>query len=314
MQQLPLFPNRASTIGTGVDHLYFYLVGVSGFFSILIFTLIFVFAIKYRRRSPADRAQQIAGNVPLELAWALIPFGLEMIMFFWGASLYFRHYQAPRDAEDIYVVGKQWMWKLQHPEGPREINELHVPVGRPFRLILASEDVIHSFYVPAFRIKQDAVPGMYTTEWFQATSVGKYHLFCAEYCGTNHSRMTGWIYVMDPGDYQNWLSGGAPGESMAAAGARHFSRLGCAGCHVPDNSGRGPSLVGLYGSQVRLVGGRTAFADDSYIRACIMTPSVNRVANYPPIMPTFRGVISEEELSQIVEYIKSLNQGARIQP
>jgi len=309
MQQLPLFPERASTIGGGVDSLFLYLVGVTLFFSTLIFVGIFYFMIRYRRRSPEDRAQQITGSLPLELAWTIIPLGLELIMFFWGASLYFRLARPPEEAEDIYVVGKQWMWKLQHPEGRKEINELHVPVNRPFRLVMASEDVIHSFFIPAFRIKQDVVPGRYTSEWFQATKTGTFHLFCTQYCGTNHSRMTGWVYVMDPGDYENWLSGGVQGETMAAAGARHFARLGCIGCHQLDGKGRGPTFMGLYGSRVQLVNGQTDIADERYLRACILTPSQTRVAGYPPIMPTFRGVIGEEELLQIIAYIKSLQSG-----
>lgn len=311
LPDLPLFPERASTLGAGVDHLYFFLIAVAGFFATLIFVLVFVFAVKYRRRSPSDRARPIPGSLPLELAWSIIPLGLEMVMFFWGASLYFQHARAPAAAEDIYVVGKQWMWKLQHTDGRREINELHVPVGRPFRLILASEDVIHSFYVPAFRIKQDAVPGRYTSEWFQATRPGKYHLFCAEYCGTNHSLMTGWVYVMEPAAYENWLSGGASGESMAVTGGKLFQSLGCISCHHPDGSGRGPSMVGLFGKKVLLEGGRSVVADEAYIRQCILNPNSQRVAGYEPIMPTFQGQISEEGLLQIITYIKSLKQVER---
>lgn len=311
ISDLPLFPERASTIGAGVDHLYFFLLGVSLFFSTLIFVLVFYFAIKYRRRTQNDRAQQIAGSLPLELAWTIIPFGLEMIMFFWAAGLFFRHARAPDGAADIYVVGKQWMWKLQHPEGQREINELHVPVGQPFRLIMTSEDVIHSFYIPAFRIKQDVVPGRYTSEWFQATKPGDYHLFCSQYCGTNHSRMIGWIHAMAPRDYENWLSGGATGESTAQTGEKLFQRLGCASCHRADGSGRGPSFQGLFGKTVLMEGGQKVVADEGQLRRCILNPSANRVAGYPPIMPTFQGLINEEGLLQIISYIKSLAKGER---
>jgi cytochrome c oxidase subunit II len=306
----PLFPERASTIGVGVDHLYFFLLAVAGFFAILIFSLVFVFAIKYRQRSPSDRAQPIAGSLPLELIWTVIPLGLSMVMFVWGADLYFQHARAPRGATDIYVVGKQWMWKLQHPEGRREINELHVPVGRPVRLILASEDVIHSFYVPAFRIKQDAVPGRYTSEWFEATKPGKYHLFCAQYCGTNHSRMAGWVYVMEPVEYERWLSGGTGSETMAMAGGKLFENLGCANCHHADGSGRGPSLVGVFGKKALLTGGQAAVADEAYIRESILNPGAKVVAGYQPIMPTFQGQVSEEGLLQIIAYIKSLERSA----
>jgi cytochrome c oxidase subunit 2 len=234
-----------------------------------------------------------------------------MVMFFWGASLYFQHARPPAGSQDIYVVGKQWMWKLQHPEGRREINELHVPVGRSFRLILASEDVIHSFYVPAFRIKQDAVPGRYTTEWFEATTPGKYHMFCSQYCGTNHALMNGWVYVMEPVAYQRWLSGATGEESMPAAGEKLFQSLGCASCHHPDGGGRGPSMLGLFGKKVLLEGGRSVAADESYIRQCVLNPGSQRVAGYQPIMPTFQGQISEEGLLQIVAYIKSLKQVER---
>jgi len=260
---LPLFPERASTIGASVDQLYFFLLAVAGIFATLIFAAVFYFAIRYRRRPANLRPEQIPGSLVLELTWSLIPLGLMMVMFFWGASLYFRQARPPAGAAEIYVVGKQWMWKLQHPEGPREINELHVPVGRPIRLIMASEDVIHSFYIPAFRIKQDVVPGRYTSEWFQATKPGQYRLFCSQYCGANHSKMTGWVYVMQPADYENWLSGGATGESMPAAGERLFQRLGCSTCHRPDGAGRGPSLEGVFGKPAVLQGGAKAVADEA---------------------------------------------------
>ncbi len=306
---LPLVPQRASTIARGVDYLFYFLTGVSGFFAALIFVLIFIFAIKYRRRPSNQRATQIEGSLPLEILWTAIPFAFMMVFFFWAASLYFEHARPPAGAMDIYVVGKQWMWKLQHPEGRREIDELHVPVGRPIRLVMTSEDVIHSFYIPAFRIKQDVLPGRYTTEWFQATKPGKYHLFCAQYCGTNHAEMGGWVYAMEPTDYENWLSGGTTAESMPAAGDKLFQQYGCSTCHRPDQTGRCPSLEGLFGQPVRLQGGATVIADEAYIRESILNPGAKIVLGYQNIMPTFQGQISEEGLLQIIAYVKSLKKG-----
>jgi cytochrome c oxidase subunit 2 len=211
------------------------------------------------------------------------------------------------------------MWKIQHSDGQREINELHVPVGRPVRLTMTSEDVIHDFFVPAFRMKQDVLPGRYTNAWFQATRPGRYHLFCSQYCGTKHSAMIGWIDVMEPVAYQAWLSGGAGGESLAAAGAKLFVQHACNTCHRPDSLARGPNLEGLFGKTVRLAGGRTVVADESYIRESIVNPNAKMVAGFQPLMPTFQGLISEEGLLQLVAYIKSLSRpnaatGAPIAP
>jgi cytochrome c oxidase subunit 2 len=229
-----------------------------------------------------------------------------MVMFTWGASIYFNESRPPDNALDIYVVGKQWMWKLEHLGGQREINELHIPVGRAVRLTMTSEDAIHSFFVPAFRTKQDAVPGRYTTTWFTPTKAGKYHLFCAEYCGTNHSRMGGWVYVMAPRDYEAWLSGGTSGGSLAENGQKLFDELACGNCHKPDGSGRCPSLTGLFGKTVQLAGGGTVQADEGYIRESILQPQAKIVAGYGPIMPTFQGLVTEEGVTQLIEYIKSL--------
>jgi cytochrome c oxidase subunit 2 len=309
LSDLPFFPERASTFGAGVDHLFFFLLAVTGFFAILVFVLVVYFAIRYRRRSAADRPTQIEGSLPLEILWSVIPLCLMMVMFFWGANLFFRQARAPREATDIYVVGKQWMWKLQHADGHREINELHIPAGRPIRLVMTSEDVIHSFYIPAFRLKQDLVPGRYTSEWFQATKPGRYRLFCAQYCGTNHSRMTGWVYVMEPPDYEKWLGGGATTESMPAAGEKLFQQFGCASCHESQATGRGPSLGGVFGKPVRLQGGATVVADEAYLRESILNPGAKIVSGYANIMPTFQGQIDEEGLLKIVAYIKSLENG-----
>ncbi len=304
---LPLFPEQASTMAPRVDALYFYLLAVSGFFSVLIAVLVIVFAIRYRRRSQDDLPRPIEGSTRLEIAWSVIPLAIALTFFFWGAKLFFAMHSPPNDAIEISVVGKQWMWKIQHSDGQREINELHVPVGRPVRLTMTSEDVIHDFFVPAFRMKQDVVPGRYATAWFQATRPGRYHLFCSQYCGTKHSGMIGWIDVMEPVAYQAWLSGGAGGESLAATGAKLFVQHACNTCHRPDSLARGPNLEGLFGRTVQLADGRTLVADESYIRESIVNPNAKLVAGFQPLMPTFQGLISEEGLLQLVAYIKSLS-------
>ena len=306
MGLLRLFPVQASTFAPDVDHLLYFLLAVAVFFSLAIFSAIFYFAIRYRRRSENELPRPIHGGMALEILWSVIPLGLTMVMFTWGASIYFNESRPPDNALDIYVVAKQWMWKLEHLGGQREINELHIPVGRAVRLTMTSEDAIHSFFVPAFRTKQDAVPGRYTTTWFTPTKAGKYHLFCAEYCGTNHSRMGGWVYVMEPRDYEAWLSGGTSGGSLAENGQKLFDELACGNCHKPDGSGRCPSLTGLFGKTVQLAGGGTVHADEGYIRESILQPQAKIVAGYGPIMPTFQGLVTEEGVMQLIEYIKSL--------
>lgn len=307
---LPLFPEQASAMAGRVDALYFYLLAVSGFFALLIAVLVIVFAIKYRRRSETELPRGIEGSLKLEVAWSVIPLLIALSFFFWGAKLFFAMNRPPNDALEVYVVGKQWMWKIQHADGQREINELHVPVGRAVRLTMTSQDVIHDFFVPAFRMKKDVVPGRYTTAWFQATRPGRYHLFCAQYCGTRHSAMIGWIYVMEPADYQAWLSGGAASESLAAAGAKLFQRHACNTCHRPDSLARGPNLEVLFGKKVQISDGRTVTADESYIRESILNPNAKVVMGFQPIMPTFQGLVSEEELLQLVAYVKSLTKAS----
>jgi cytochrome c oxidase subunit II len=305
---LPLFPEQASTFAERVDALYYYLLSVSGFFVLLIFALIFYFAVKYRRRSEGEQTPPILGSIPLEVAWIVIPFILVMIMFVWGASLYFTAFSPPANAMEIFVIGKQWMWKVQHPEGRREIDELHVPVGYPVKLTITSQDVIHSFYIPAFRIKMDAVPGRYTSTWFEASKTGTFHLFCAEYCGTAHAGMGGRVVVMKPAEYEQWLRTGAPEESLVAAGGRLFQQLGCSGCHSQHSTVRAPLLDGVYGKPVPLQSGQVVLADESYIRDSILLPQKDVVAGYAPVMPPFQGRISEEELMQIIAYIRFLGE------
>jgi cytochrome c oxidase subunit II len=311
MQSWIPFPDSASTFAGQVDALYLYLVGMTVFFTVLISATIVFFVIRYRRRQPFEIPRPVAGSIKLESLWTVIPFLIAMSMFVWGASVYFMQYSVPKDALEVYVVGKQWMWKVQHITGQREINELHVPVGRKIKLVMTTEDVIHSFFIPAFRTKADVVPGRYTYLWFEATKPGRYHLFCAEYCGTNHSGMGGYIVAMEPAEYDNWLSGNANQESPVAAGQRLFSQtLGCASCHKEDGSGgRGPALMGLLGSTVQLEGGQTTTANEEYIRESIINPRAKVVRGFQPIMPTFQGQVSEEQLLQLITYIKSLSPG-----
>lgn len=306
----PLFPQAASSIASDVDLLYFFILAVSSFFAVLVSALVVYFAIKYRRGHADEVGHDIHGSIALELLWTVIPFVLAMVMFFWGADLYFRIARPPADAMEIFVVGKQWMWKVQHPEGVREINELHVPVGRPVRITLGSEDVIHSFYVPAFRVKMDAVPGKLTTMWFTATKTGTYHLFCAEYCGTQHSGMIGQVIAMEPQDYEAWLAGGRTTGSAVENGEKLFTTLACITCHKTDTSGRGPILAGVFGSTVDLQDGRQVVADENYLRESIMNPQAKIVRSYQPIMPTFQGTVSEENLLQLIAYIKTLKVAA----
>jgi cytochrome c oxidase subunit 2 len=304
--QLPLFPEAASAIASSVDYLYFYLTAVTIVMSVLIFGAVFFFALKYRRRSEHEIPEPIHGSLKLEIAWSVIPFLVMLTFFWWGAQIFFANASPPPGTMDIYAVGKQWMWKIQYPEGQREINELHVPINRPVKVTLASEDVIHSFFIPAFRVKHDVVPGRYDIMWFTATKPGRYHLFCAEYCGTEHSGMVGWVTVMTESDYENWLAGTGVEGTMAQQGEKLFGQLGCATCHESEQ-GRTPNLRGIYGSRVQLANGQTVLADDAYIRESILNPNAKLVAGFhADVMPTFQGQITEEQLLQLIVYIKSL--------
>jgi cytochrome c oxidase subunit II len=306
-KEFPLFPESASTTSGGVDAIYIFLVALTVFFSLLIFSAVFVFAVKYRRKRDDEIPAPIHGSMLLEVVWSVIPFGIVIVIFGWGTWLYFHNYNPPAGAMEIFVVGKQWMWKVQHPEGHREINEMHVPVNTPVKLTITSEDVIHSYYIPVFRLKKDAVPGMYTTAWFEATKPGTYHLFCAEYCGNQHSGMIGKVHVLEQPDYEAWLSGTPRGMTMVQAGEQLFNRLGCASCHREDNTGRGPSLLNVFGAQVRLETGQMVLADETYIRESILRPQAKIVQGYTTQMPTFQGQVSEEGLLQLIAYIRSLS-------
>jgi len=303
---LPLFPEQASVQAGQVDAIYFFMVAVTAFFAFLIAGLIVFFAFRYRRRHQDEIGVAIHGSLALELMWTIIPFFIVMGMFAWGAKVFFDLYRVPVNAMEIFVVGKQWMWKIQHMGGQQEINELHVPIGRPVKLIMGSEDVIHSFYIPDFRVKADVIPGRYNTLWFEATRAGTYHLFCAEYCGTKHSGMIGRVIAMDPADYQAWLDGGRAQGTPVDAGARLFQDLGCVTCHAEGASQRGPVLTNLVGSEVELQGGQTVLADEAYIRESIVNPQARIRAGFQPLMPTFQGLVSEEQLLQLIAYIRSL--------
>jgi len=303
---IPLFPEQASTMAARVDNLYFFMVATSGFFAVLVTLLVIAFAIRFRRRSPDGVGEPIHGSLALELIWTGIPFVLAMVMFVWGASVYFALARMPDEALDIYAVGKQWMWKFQHREGQREINELHVPVNTPVRVILTSEDVLHDLYFPSFRTKIDAIPGRYTQLWFNATDVGTYHIFCAEYCGTRHSGMIGRVVVMPQNEYEAWLGGGATEGTLSQRGEKLFSQFACITCHRADSQGRGPLLNGVFGHAVSLASGNTVIADAAYVRESILNPTAKVVAGFAPIMPTFQGQVSEEQLLALTEYIKSL--------
>jgi cytochrome c oxidase subunit 2 len=302
----PLKPTAASSIAEGVDQLYYFLTALTLFFTILIFGTIFYFMIRYRRRSPDEIPPDTVTHMSLELTWTIIPTLICVVIFVWASLLYVRNAVPPAASTEMFVVGKQWMWHMQHPEGVREINELHVPVGTPIKLTMTSEDVIHDFYIPVFRVKHDVTPGRYSSIWFEATEKGTYHLFCAQYCGTDHSEMVGWVYVMSPQDYAAWLASSAGTPSMAQTGERLFNQLGCASCHSADNTGRGPSLAGIFGTEQRMKNGDLKLVDEAYIRQFIVNPNSLALPNYPPIMPTFQGQVSEEQVLQLIAYVKSL--------
>jgi cytochrome c oxidase subunit 2 len=303
---MPFAPEQASSYSGQVDALFAFLCVLTILFGAVITLLIIYFAIKYRRRHEHEVPPAVEGSMKLELAWTIIPFIIAMGIFVWGSSLYYTMYHPPAEGLEIYVVAKQWMWKFQHLDGQREINELHVPLGRKVKITMTTEDVIHSFYVPAFRIKLDVVPGKYSTVWFEATKPGRYHLFCSQYCGTGHSRMIGWIEVMEASEYQSWLAGGAAEGSLASSGEKLFQQLACITCHRSDAQGRGPVLQGLFGKEVLLQNGGKVIANEGYIRESILNPRAKIVAGFQPIMPTFQGQVSEEQLLQLVAYIKSI--------
>jgi cytochrome c oxidase subunit 2 len=307
MGGIPLFPEAASSFASEVDALYLFIVAVSAFFTLAVSAAVVFFAFRYRRKHPDEIGAHIEGSLPLELAWSIIPTIIAMVMFAWGAKLFFEIRRAPAEALQIYAVGKQWMWKFQHTGGQREINELHVPVGRPIKVLVTSEDVLHDLYFPSFRTKIDAIPGRYQPLWFEATKPGRYHIFCAEYCGTKHSGMIGTVIVMEPQQYQDWLAGGGSEGTMAERGAKLFNDLACNTCHLDSGQGRGPSLKDIVGKPVELAGGQTAIVDEGYLRESILNSQAKIVKGFTPLMPTFQGLVSEEGLAALIEHIKSLS-------
>ncbi len=315
-------PETASTFAEKLDPLYATLWLLTIVFTVLVLSLVGIFAIRYRRGSLADRSRPVDHDTRIELVWSIIPMLLGLAVFVWAAKLYVEVYaQPPRNAKEVFIIGKQWMWHLQHMNGVRENNELHLPVGQPVKLTLISQDVIHAFYIPAFRIKRDVNPGRYTSVWFTPTKPGKYRLFCTEYCGTQHSLMGGWVYVMPRQEFQRWYeTGGAEGGvserggtsaqglgGMAVAGASLFQSQGCVSCHAgPGGPGRAPTLVGVFGKPQPLENGRSEIADEGYIRESILNPRAQIVRSYQPIMPVYQGLLSEEQVLQLTAYIKAL--------
>lgn len=303
----PVFPPSASSTSQEVDGLFSYLLAVSGFFLTGIVLVMTYWLLKYRRGRPVYRRARRISTIPFEITWTIIPLMFFMSFFVWSANLYYRIQDPPADSLEIHVVGKQWMWKIQHPTGNREINELHVPVGRSVKLVMATEDVIHSFFLPAFRVKQDVVPGRYSRLWFRAVKVGNFPIYCAEYCGTDHSLMVGRIIVMPPGEFEAWLARGRPAEPVAARGERLFREVGCSGCHQGAGVVRAPPLEGLYGRPTPLADGQVVLADDKYLHDSIVFPNLEIAAGYAPLMPSFRGQLTEEQIFALVDYIKSLS-------
>ena len=314
MPNAPLFPPRASEMAREIDLLFLTALGMLVFFSTLIAVLIFYFMMRYHRKSPNQVGKEGHGNTMLlEAAWTIIPLALFLIVFVWGALLYFRIYTPPVNSMNIYVVGKQWMWKAEHPGGQHEINSLHIPTGRGIQLTLISQDVFHSFSIPAFRVKREAIPGRYTSVWFEPTTPGTYHLFCTQYCGTNHSAMIGDIVVLTPENFKKWLAESTSGMSLAQNGERLFASMGCNSCHNGTAAARGPNLAGVYGSKLKMANGSEALVNEAFLRDTILNPSQHIPAGYAPIMPTYQGQISEEGLIDLVEYLKSLKTNYRVQ-
>jgi cytochrome c oxidase subunit 2 len=309
---VPLFPPQASTIAPDVDNLYFFIVAVTAFFAVLVSVLVMYFAIKYRDDTGLKVGADIHGSVPMEIGWSLIPFIIAMMIFAWASVVYFRSIRPPDQTIEIYATGKRWMWRFQHTDGNREINTLHVPLGRPVKITFTAEDVLHDLYIPAFRVKADAIPGRYSSIWFEATKAGEYHLFCAEYCGTRTFRHGRYGLCDGAGGISGLAGGGGiTGGTMQARGEQLFQQLACTTCHRTDNTGRGPSLAGVYGSQVKLANGQTIVADEGYIRESILTPQMKQVEGYGPLMPTFQGLVNEDGMLSLIEYVKSLSGGAR---
>ncbi len=310
MLDFRVLPEKASTFAESVDPLYWFLICFVGGFFFIVCGVVLYWGMKYRKQEGEDRPSYHPHAVKLEIAWTVALIVIALAIFVWGSVLFFQAYDVPKNALEISVMGKRWMWKIRHPNGRRETNELHVPVGTPVKLTMTSQDVIHSFFVPAFRLKQDVLPAKYTTMWFEATKTGEYPLFCAEYCGTEHSTMGGRVVVMEPEAYAAWLQGEGGGAETAddvlAAGKQLFDRLGCAACHAAGAENRGPDLGGIHGTTVQLNTGELVLADDEYLRESILNPSYKVVHGYSPLMPSYTNQLEDEELMNLIAYVKSL--------
>ncbi len=311
MGNFPLMPEQASTFAGPYDVLFLVTTILTVVFTGLVSALVVFFALRYRKGNKVNRKGAHDEHLPLELTWTILPLILGLVIFFWAAALFTHMRSAPKDAMEIYVIGKQWMWHIQHPDGVRENNELHVPLGKPVKLIMISQDVLHSFFIPQFRVKQDVIPGRYTTLWFEPSKVGRYNLLCAEYCGTQHSEMGGFVEVMEQAEYQKWLaSKGARNFdqklTMEKAGEAIYKQYNCAGCHEANDSIRGPSLAGLFGKVVALEKGDSVTADNSYVREAILSPNDRLTKGYIASMPTYKGQITEEQTLQLMAHIKTL--------
>ena len=304
---IPIFPEQASTFAADVDALYFFILATCAFFAIAVSIAVVYFGIRYHKKHDGEIGARIEGSLPLELLWSVIPTIIAMVMFGWGASVFYHLRRPPAEAMHIYAVGKQWMWKFQHLDGQREINELHIPAGQPIKITLSSEDALHSLYFPAFRTKIDAIPGRYTELWFEAQTPGQYHIFCAEYCGTNHSGMIGTVTVLEPAKYQAWLQGGSNDGTLAQRGAKLFNDLACSTCHLDSGQGRGPTLADIVGTTVALQDGSSVVVDEAYLRESILNSQAKVVKGFQPLMPTFQGLVSEENLVALIEHVKSLS-------
>jgi cytochrome c oxidase subunit 2 len=304
---VPIFPEQASAFAKDVDALYFFVLAVCAFFALTVAVAVTYLGLRYRKTHEGEIGARIEGSLPLELMWSVIPTIIAMVMFGWGASVFYNLRRPPDEAMQIYAVGKQWMWKFQHVEGQREINQLHIPAGRPIKITITSEDVLHSLYFPAFRTKYDAIPGRYTELWFEAQKPGSYHIFCTEYCGTNHSGMIGTVTVLEPAQYQAWLQGGGEDGTLAQRGARLFNDLACSSCHVDTGQGRGPALKDIVGKTVELQDGTSVTVDEAYLRESILNSQAKIVKGFQPLMPTFQGLVSEENLLALLEHLKSLS-------
>jgi cytochrome c oxidase subunit II len=301
---LGLFQPGASSTAGATDTLMGAMLLLCGLVALGVLVAIVFFAVRYRQGAKVERGT-IERHLGIELTWTITPLLIFIAIFVWAARDFTRLYRPPADALPVYVVAKQWMWKLQHRNGRREINELHVPLGQPVRLLMTSQDAIHSFYVPAFRLKQDVLPGRYTGLWFTATRLGEFRLLCAEYCGSEHSQMTGRIVVMQPADYARWLGSGNEQPSLAQYGFARFRELGCSGCHTAGSTVHAPSLRGLLGRTVHLQDGRTLVADENYVRDSILLPKKDVVAGFEPVMPSFAGQVSEEDIQALIAYLRA---------